>query len=183
LPERSLVCVVDVQEKLLPVIAGGAAIARRIRFLLDSAALFRVAVAVTEQYPQGLGPTIPELAGHPAVTSRSEKLDFSAGALLPELPVWKQASPAPLVVLCGIETHICVLQTAIELRAAGTGVLLAVDACSSRRELDHAIALRRMRAAGVVFTTTESIAFEWCRTAGTSTFKTFSRLVREAAAD
>ena len=83
------------------------------------------------------------------------------------------------VLVCGIETHVCVAQTALDLLADGWQVYVAVDAVGSRRDVDHETALRRMEAAGAVLTSTEAAMFEWCRIAGTSDFKKISALAKE----
>jgi nicotinamidase-related amidase len=81
--------------------------------------------------------------------------------------------------VCGIETHVCILQTGLDLAAAGFEPYVAVDAVGARHAVDHETALRRMEAAGVILTTTEMAMFEWCRTAGTPEFKTISGLAKE----
>ena len=83
------------------------------------------------------------------------------------------------VLVCGIETHVCVMQTALDLAAAGFEVYVAVDAVGARHAVDHETALRRMESAGVVLTTTEAAMFEWCRIAGTPEFKKISALAKE----
>jgi nicotinamidase-related amidase len=83
------------------------------------------------------------------------------------------------VLVCGIETHVCVLQTALDLAANGFEPYLAVDAIGARKSVDHETALRRMEASGVILTTTETAMFEWCRTAGTPEFKRISALAKE----
>lgn len=83
------------------------------------------------------------------------------------------------MVLCGLETHVCITQTALDLLAAGYGVFIAVDAVSSRHAIDHDIGLRRLEAAGVILTTTEAILFEWCRSADHTAFQAIRKLVIE----
>ena len=175
---RSLVVVVDIQEKLVPVIPDRDAIISTTRLLLDAAAVLDVPVIATEQYPKGLGSTVPELAQHAALKSTAEKLRFSAADAIQQSP-WLGSANDRQVILVGIETHICILQTAMDLLEMGCSVTLVVDATGSRREIDQQTALRRMEAAGVVLTTAESIAFEWCEVAGTDAFKAISRLVRD----
>lgn len=138
--------------------------------------MFEVPALGTEQYPAGLGPTVPQLAAD--LTILPGKLSFScaggdgfAEAL--------ESQTGIQVLLAGIETHVCVLQTALDLTAAGFQVFLAVDATGSRGEFDYATAVRRMESVGVTLTTTETVLFEWCRFAGSERFKEVSRLVRE----
>jgi nicotinamidase-related amidase len=169
--------VVDVQQKLVPLIPGHARLIFNIGRLLDAARVLGLATAATEQYPQGLGATVAELAGRLSSPTPS-KLDFSCGEC-GDLFESLRAAGRSRILLCGIETHVCVQQTALDLIAAGWRVYLAVDAVGARGAIDHDVALRRMELAGVVLTTTEAALFEWCRRAGTPAFKEISRLVRE----
>ena len=180
-PGRSRLVVVDVQERLLPSIEHGTQILQSLRFLLDAARILNVRTIVTEQYPKGLGPTVAEIATHAAITSRLEKLRFSAAEVLSdagELDRTDDADP-PQIVLVGIETDICVQQTAADLIAQGCDVFLALDASGSRHAIDAQTAVHRMRTSGVVITTVESIAFEWCEVAGSEQFKALSQLVKD----
>jgi nicotinamidase-related amidase len=169
--------VIDVQERFAPAIAGSRRIIWNIRRLIDGARLLGLPVAATEQYPQGLGRSVPELAER--LGEVPAKLSFSCLACpgifqgLKDRGVYK-------LLLTGIEAHVCVQQTALDLLAAGWRVYLAVDAVGSRAELDARTAIRRMDSSGVTLTTTEAALFEWCREAGTPQFKEISRLVREA---
>jgi nicotinamidase-related amidase len=168
--------VVDAQEKLLAVVPGAERIVWNIRRLLDAAQLLGVPRAATEQYPEKLGPTPPELLSRldPPVA----KLAFSGAACGPRLGDWK-ADGRYRVLVCGIETHVCIAQTAFDLTADGWVVYVPVDAVGTRHAIDHETALRRMEAAGVVLTTTEAAMFEWCRAAGTTEFKQLSALAKE----
>jgi nicotinamidase-related amidase len=172
--------VVDAQEKLLAVVPGAKRVVWNCRRLLDAAAALGVPTAATEQYPEKLGPLAAELRERlgPAVA----KLAFSGAGCAPELDAWK-ANGRYRVLLCGIETHVCIAQTAFDLLAAGWLVYVAVDAVSTRHLVDHETALRRMESAGVVLTTTEAAMFEWCRVASGPAFKTISALAKEAAPD
>lgn len=167
--------VVDVQEKLFPLIRDRQRVAWNIRRLIDAARLLGLPVAATEQYPKGLGATIPELAER--LGAVPEKKMFSCrqcSELIDEL-----SQGAERVLVCGIETHVCVAQTVFDLLGDGWDVYLAVDAVGSRAELDHDVALRRMETGGAVLSTTEAVLFEWCETADHPQFKAVSRLVRE----
>ena len=169
----SMLCVVDVQERLVPAMADGVAVVDRCRRLAEAARLLGVAAVVTEQYRKGLGATVPQLAG--LLPPPLEKLAFSCcGAE----GFW-EAIPQPVgqIVLCGLETHVCVAQTALDLLAAGYAVFLAVDAIGSRHAVDRDVALRRLEAAGSVPTTSEAILFEWCRSAAHPQFQSVRRLV------
>ena len=172
--------VIDVQERLAPAIAGSRRIIWNIRRLIDGAKLLGLPVAATEQYPQGLGRSVPELAER--LGEVPAKLSFSclgcAGIFqgLKDRGVYK-------LLLTGIEAHVCVQQTALDLLAAGWRVYLAVDAVGSRADLDLQTAIRRMDSCGVTLTTTEAALFEWCAEAGTPQFKEISRLVRQTPPD
>ena len=169
--------VVDVQEKLMPLIADHQHITWNIRRLLDGAKTLNVQVVATEQYPKGLGGTVAELKDR-IPGDIPEKLHFSCVAC-GELFTQLAEANIHKLLLCGIEAHVCVQQTALDLLAAGFRVYLAVDAIGARGDLDKQIALRRMESSGATLTTTESALFEWCEQAGTPQFKAISQLVRE----
>lgn len=169
--------VVDVQGKLIGLIQGHARIVWNIRRLLDGAQALGVPVAATEQYPQGLGPTVPELAER--VSPPLAKTAFSCGECARIFEDWRQRGMFRVLVV-GIEAHVCVQQTVFDLLADGWRVYLAIDAIGARFDIDYQTALRRMDSAGAILTTTESALFEWCRVSGTPEFKRISQLVREA---
>jgi nicotinamidase-related amidase len=168
--------VVDAQEKLLEIIPNRDTMVWNIRRLLDAAAVLGVPVAGTEQYPAKLGATVPELKQR--LGPMPDKLAFSAGVCGEIFQRWEQ-DQRDRVLVCGIETHVCIAQTAFDLAAAGFGVYVAVDAVGARYAVDHETALRRMEAAGIVLTTAEAAIFEWCREAGTPEFKKISALAKE----
>jgi nicotinamidase-related amidase len=173
--ETSVVVAIDIQEKLLPKIPGADRLVRNSGFVLDAAALLGVPARATEQYPKGLGPTTPEIArrlpqGLPTKTTFS---CCGAGTFLEELEMLRR----PNVVLVGMETHVCVAQTALDLLHAGLHVFLPVDALAARAAVDHDAARRRLEQAGAVPTTAEAIAFEWVRDAKHPHFKAVSALV------
>ena len=137
-----------------------------------------VPVAATEQYPKGLGPTVEPLRGLLGAEQIIEKLTFTAcGAtgLLDQL----RAAGRRQVVLTGLETHVCVEQTALDLLAAGFEVFVVADAVSSRRPLDRQIAFELLRQSGAVVTTTEAVIFEWLQDAADPKFKEILKLVRD----
>jgi nicotinamidase-related amidase len=168
--------VVDVQDKLLPLIPDARTLVRNIAFLIDVARLLDMTVQATEQYPRGLGPTTAELAGR--LPHRPEKTAFSCCAI-PDVVQAFHLGARPKVVLCGLETHVCVLNTALDLLALDFRVYIAVDAVGARYRLDHDVALRRLEQAGAIPTTVEGCAFEWIGGAGHPRFKDVSRLVQE----
>jgi nicotinamidase-related amidase len=171
--------VIDVQEKLVPAIADGKRVVWNVRRLLDGAKILGVTAVGTEQYPQGLGPTVPELAER--LGPVPSKLTFSCGGC-PGLFGELEQKGIGKVLVTGVETHVCVQQTVLDLLAAGWTVFVAADAVGSRFEIDHRTALERMNSAGATLTTTESALFEWCGAAGTPQFKEISRLARESVA-
>lgn len=168
--------VIDVQEKLLPFIPGHAALVRDVGFLIDAARLVGLTVQATEQYPKGLGPTTPDLARR--LPHRPEKTAFSCCAL-PEVAETFHRMARPKVVLCGIEAHVCVMNTAFDLLALDFRVYIAADAVASRHPRDAEIALRRLEQAGAHLVTAEMCAFEWVGGSSHPRFKDISRLVQE----
>jgi nicotinamidase-related amidase len=176
--EDSALLVIDAQEKFLDVIPDSARIVWNIRRLLDTAAALGVPIAGAEQNPSRLGPTAAELKER--IGPMPAKLCFSAGVCGEVFERWKNEGRYR-VLLCGIETHVCVLQTALDLAAAGFEPYVAVDAVGTRAAVDHDTALRRMESAGVILTTTETAMFEWCCTAETPEFKAISALAKEQA--
>jgi len=168
--------VIDVQEKLLPKIIDADRLVRNLAFLIDGARLLGLPVQATEQYPRGLGPTVAELAKR--LPERPDKLAFSSCAVAAVADNFHRAA-RPKVVLAGIETHVCVLNTALDLLAQGFRVYLAVDAVGARYRIDHDVALRRLEQAGAVLTTCETCVFEWTGGADHPRFKDVSKLVQE----
>lgn len=173
---ESALLVIDVQEKLIPKIVGAAALIRNIAFLIDGARLLDVPVTATEQYPKGLGPTVPELARR--LPPPPTKTDFSCCAI-PAVVEEFRTTHKSRIVLAGIESHVCVLNTALDLLGFGFRVYLPVDAIGNRLPLDHDIALRRLENAGCVLTTAETVLFEWTKGATHPRFKQISALVQD----
>ncbi|MCE9607667.1 MAG: isochorismatase family protein [Planctomycetia bacterium] len=168
--------VVDVQGKLITLVPDHARIIWNIRRLIDGADILQVAKAATEQYPQGLGPTVPELAEK--FSSIPSKTAFSCGECGALFREWIERG-IHKVLLVGIEAHVCVQQTAFDLMTHGFRVFIAVDAVGSRFDLDRETALRRLDSSGATLTTTEAALFEWCERSGTPEFKAISKLVKE----
>ncbi|MFM1903733.1 MAG: hypothetical protein RLZZ440_1633 [Planctomycetota bacterium] len=148
-PDQSVLCVIDVQERLLAAMPDAPLVVERCLRLARAAELLGVPRVLTEQYPRGLGPTARALAA--ALPPPAEKLSFSCsgcGAFDAAME-----AGAKDVVLAGLETHVCIAQTALDLLAAGRRVFIAVDAVASRHAIDHETALRRLEAAGGVLVT------------------------------
>jgi hypothetical protein len=176
---ESRLLIVDVQEKLVPMIAGIYRMLANCRMLLQGAKILGVPAFVTEQYPKGLGKTVPQLAE--LLDPAAEKLRFSCAEVLD----WGVATAQPdnrfQIVVAGIEAHVCVLQTVLDLLGSGFQVYVAADAVSSRDEFDRRIAFDRMSAGGATIVTTESVLFEWCEQSGTPEFKQISQLIKDRA--
>lgn len=167
--------VIDVQEKLVRAMPRAARLVWNIGRLIDGARLLGVVVAGTEQYPRGLGPTVPALADR--LGPLPEKLSFSVAGCEPLVRQLAAAS-RPHILVCGIEAHVCVQQSVLDLLHAGYRVSVAADAVESRSDEDRTTALRRLEASGATLTTVEAALFEWCAAAGTSEFKALSQLVK-----
>src|SRR5262249_43960841 len=149
--------IIDVQEKLMPLIPRATEVIRNIAFLIDAARALEMPVQATEQYPQGLGATVPELARR--LPDRPDKVAFSCCAIPSVVDNFRRAA-RPKLLLAGIETHVCVQQTALDLLALNFRVYIAADGVASRYEIDHKRALHRLENAGAIITTCESAVFE-----------------------
>lgn len=175
--KRSFLLLVDVQDRLLPAMAEPARLLRNAGILLKAAARLGVPVLASEQYPKGLGHTVPELADLLPAGSVMEKVAFSCVG---------EAGPTDRIaslgrkqaVICGIEAHVCVLQTAIGLASKGYEVFVVGDAVSSRTAMSVETALARFHKTDIQVVTTEMVAFEWLGRAATDEFKDISRLIR-----
>lgn len=169
--------VIDVQGKLFDMVVRHETVERDILFMLDVAEVVKIPILATEQYPKGLGKTIPSVAAKLTIPC-PEKTSFSCCGN-PEVVSFFRREVRPKLILVGIETHVCVQQTALDLITQGFQVFLPIDAVSCRYPQDHHTALRRMERAGVVLTTVESLAFELVGASGTVEFKSISKLVQE----
>lgn len=173
--EKSTLLVIDFQERLVPVIDDYSAIGQNIARLNQSAQLFSVPRIVSEQYPKGLGHTVSNLEMTGA--TKFEKSMFSCREN-PDLSGEVASDGRSQVIVTGIETHICVAQTCLDLLSTGFQVFIVVDAIGSRKKLDHQNAVARMTQFGAISITTESVMFEWCETSRDEHFKTISQLVK-----
>jgi nicotinamidase-related amidase len=171
--DTSMLLVVDVQVRLVPAIHDAATVVERIVWLVRLAQALGVPVAATEQYPQGLGPTVPALAALLPHGSIGEKVHFSSAAAgcLPKLP----GAQRPQVVLAGTQAHVCVLETAFGLAAEGREVFVVADAVGSRDPGSRTLALERMARRGIGVVSREMVGFEWLERAGTERFREISR--------
>lgn len=177
--DKAVLVVIDVQERLCaamdPQVLQG--LTKNIGILLEAAQELKVPVLVTEQYVKGLGQTLPELREKAADAPSYEKMAFSCCGSA-EFVDQLKATGRTQVIITGMETHVCVLQTVIELRDAGFEVHLVKDAVMSRSERNWQTAIEAMTLTGAVPTCTESVLFQLLKVAGTDEFKKLSKLVR-----
>jgi nicotinamidase-related amidase len=174
---QSALLVIDVQVRLLPAMAAGEPVVANSAKLMQAATRLGVPMLVSEQYSKGLGPTVPELAAHAPAGVTLEKNAFSCAndnAIVSRVMDLDRRQ----LVLCGIESHVCVLQTAIGFRERGYQIAVAWDATSSRREADRALAAERLRQEGIALVGTEMVLFEWLGKAGTPEFKEISAFIK-----
>jgi len=176
--ENSCLIIVDIQERLLPAMIGRDGVVRNAGILLKAAARLDVPVIASEQYSKGLGPTVPELRqALPAAATIIEKVSFSClgdDAFARRLRELDRSQ----IVVAGIEAHVCVLQTADQLLAAGFDVFVVADATASRTTVSHDLAMARLARAGCAVVTAEMVVFEWLQVAGTPEFKDLSALIK-----
>jgi nicotinamidase-related amidase len=173
----SLLLVVDIQLKLAPAIHDSARVTANSVRLLEGARQLGVPAFVSEQYVKGLGPSLDAIRTAAVDARFFEKTHFSCAAE-PGVIDLLRAAKRPQVVLTGTETHVCVLQTAFGLLAAGFEVYLVADAASSRTPENHSAAVERMRAGGIQVVTTEMVLFEWLHQAGTDDFRQLLPLIK-----
>ncbi|MEO1529910.1 MAG: isochorismatase family protein [Planctomycetota bacterium] len=175
-PERSGILVIDLQERLVPAVPSGDHVVEMTEVLLEAAELLEVPYAATLQYPKGLGGFVPPLDEW--FPDAEEKLDFSAAVCRRDLDAWCKAGRDQILVM-GLETHICVLQTVMDLIAEGCTVFVVAEAVAARGGLEHETAIEQMRSLGAVITTVESVLFQWLGSASHPQFKAISRIVKE----
>lgn len=155
----------------------GPTVVENIVKLIKTAQTLNVPILITEQYPKGLGPTEPQILEALDQRPPIQKMTFSCCGAQEFVAELKQKAVRQVIVT-GIETHVCVQQTALDLLARDFQVHVPKDAVSSRKKLDHQTALERMSKAGVVLTTLESALFELLEEAGTAKFKEVSKLIK-----
>ena len=167
--------IIDIQEKIIRPIFNKDLITKNIKKLLDAYQILDENIFISEQNPLKLGTTIPELLPK-SEFKRIEKMEFSLANRKEFLKELENKKITNLIV-CGIETHICIQQTVLDCLQKGFEVILISDAMSSRNRLDHEIALKRMIQRGAIITTTESIIFELCKTANRKEFKEIRKII------
>jgi nicotinamidase-related amidase len=174
---KAALAVIDIQERLVPSIFEGDRVVRNAVRLIKGARVLGIPILVTEQYKKGLGATTAAVAAEIADLPLMEKIAFSAcGAAGFEQALKKKRISD--VILCGIEAHVCVSQTCLDLLNKGFRVFVVVDAMSSRTTDNHFIAVERMRDAGGIVVSTEMVLFELLEKAGTEEFKQILTLVK-----
>lgn len=175
---KSSLLIIDIQERLLPVMAERQQVVAKSSILWAAARELVLPVTVSEQYPKGLGHTVPELVSNEATVF--EKMTFSCwrDAAMKQHFIKLHEAGRPLVIVAGIEAHVCVLQTCIDLSAAGFGVFAVNDAMSSRKTESATLAYDRMRAFGIEVVNAEMVLFELLERAGTPQFKALSALIK-----
>ena len=177
--DRAMVLVIDVQEKLMPLIEGRDQIQQTIERLLAGTQIFDLPILATEQYPEGIGHSVESVA---AALQRLDapvlsKSTFSCCGDEAVRNILRQIA-RPQIILCGIEAHVCVLQTALDLRAMDYQVFVCRDGVGSRRQLDAETGLSRMQQAGAFLATMESILFELCERCDSPQFKQLLPIVK-----
>ncbi|MEA3462369.1 MAG: hydrolase [Bacteroidota bacterium] len=175
--ENAAGLLIDIQERLFPHMDQKEALLKRCTLLIEGLQVLNIPLLTTEQYPKGLGGTVKELAALLDQDPVIEKIAFSCCGE-PAVMKTEVMRTRKTVIVCGIEAHVCVLQTVIDLVEAGYEAVVVVDCISSRNPEDKRVAVERMRAEGAVITTSESILFELARVAGTDEFKAISKLVK-----
>ncbi len=178
LAEETMALVIDYQERLVPVINNREELLHNSSILIKGLKALGIPMVVSQQYTKGIGMTVPKIRDvFGEEFSYYDKLTFSC-AEDKELLHRLQETGRRNIILCGIEAHICVLQTAIDLLAKGYQVILAENCIGSRKENDRVVAVQRAAAEGAVITTCESLLFELTRVAKTDVFKVISGLIK-----
>jgi len=173
--QHGALLVVDLQEKLLAAMEDRGPVVANVLQLVRAAGLLGMPTASTEQYPKGLGPSVAELAE--LIPERWPKTTFHC-CTVPQLLESLYGRKIRHVTLAGIEAHVCVAQTALELMTLGFRVQVPADAVASRHPLDREIALRRLERAGAVISTTEAVLFEWIERSDCPQFKAISEMIK-----
>jgi isochorismate hydrolase len=175
--EKTALLIIDIQERILPVISNYQRVVDNTLKLIKGFKVMTLPIYYTEQYPKGLGSTVSSITEELGDLKPFDKMSFScsgAGDLFEEF----KKKDLSQIVVCGIESHVCVQQTVLDLIENGFQVNLAADAVSSRKEIDYNTSIERMRHHGTEVTTTESILFELLNVCGTPQFKEVSKIVK-----
>lgn len=177
IPEETMALIIDLQEKLVPAMPDVPKLLKNTKALIEGLKIAGVPMIITEQYPRGLGATVKEIMEVALDTPVMEKLEFSCydNEQIRQAIV---ASGKKNIMVCGIEAHICVMQTVIDLKSAGYNVIFVEDCVQSRKIHDQKMGVKRAEFEGACITTCEGILFELVRKAGTPQFKQLSALVK-----
>jgi len=175
--EDTLFCLIDVQEKLFPHMRNKKKLLKTLPILIKGLKTLKAPIIVNEQYKKGIGETIPILQELVSEYTAYEKTTFS-GCKTTEILTALKTSGKKNIIVAGIETHVCVLQTCIDLLENGFNVILVTDCCGSRKQQDHKMAIKRLIQAGVIPTTYESILFELTVDSKNPHFKAISALIK-----
>jgi nicotinamidase-related amidase len=177
LKENTLALIIDVQERLFPHIHENELLEKNLKTLINGLKVLEIPLLVTEQYPKGLGPTIPSVHNILNFYPVIEKISFSCC----DEPVFLKSlidSYKQNIIITGIESHVCILQTVLDLLGRNYQPVIIEECVSSRKISDKKVALKRMKQEGAIISTLESILFELLRVSGTDQFKAISKLVK-----
>jgi len=174
--EETALLIIDVQERLAPVMHNREQVINNNKVLINAAAEMKLPVIATEQYPKGLGRTVPELLAMLDENNIYAKMTFSA--YTDEVKAALKDCGRKKILVTGMETHVCVLQTVRDLIAAGYTVFLVKDAVASRTNDNYQNGLDQMKSFGAVITNTETVVFDLLKVAGTPEFKVLSKLIK-----
>ena len=174
-PKVNALVIIDVQEKIIRAIFKKDSITKNIKKLIDAYQILEENIFLSEQNPLKLGATLPELLPKNGF-KKIEKMEFSL-ANIKDFTKELENKKITSLIVCGIETHICIQQTVLDCLKKGYEVIIISDAMSSRDGKDHEVALNRMIQSGAILTTTESIIFELCKTADRKEFKEIRNII------
>ena len=175
--DDTVLVIIDVQEKLFRFMNEKEMLVQNLQKLIRGALILGIPIILTEQYPNGLGPTITEVAELMPTVNHIPKFSFSCcgeGRFLQEVHTLNRKH----IIIAGIETHVCVYQTAADLVNLGYQVQVVADCVSSRTSFNTTIALERLKSEGVILTSTEMVLFELLKTAENTKFKEFQRIIK-----
>ena len=175
--EDSIGLIIDIQEKLLPVMHEKEALLKNCGILISGLRELEIPLLVTQQYSKGLGDTVSEIQSLIPELRHIEKNDFSCFGE-PDFALKLELLGKKNIIICGIESHVCVLQTAVDLKEAGYNPVVVMDCISSRTPENIELAKERFRIEGIMMSSYESILFELTRSASSSAFKAISKLVK-----
>lgn len=174
--EKAVLMVIDIQERLVPAMSDGEQVIGKTNILISMAKSFGIPIIVTEQYPKGLGKTVPELSINLGDAPTFEKITFSACTAKVISSLMKLGRKK--VIITGMETHVCVFQTVRDLINHGYQVFVVGDAVCSRTRGNYQNGLSQMSLMGAVVTNTETVFFDLMKAAGTPQFRELSKLIK-----